>query len=496
MGSREIAAIQNVALALGPGVLYALLANYVMPPGWGTDAPRLYVTIVVALVLLSTLCVSLFRTRERKVVRSLHATLEQLTSGSYTARAKVHAGLLGSVAMSINKLATQLEQERCAHDGRTRSLKAEVHDSHAEQQNRSLYLANLSSELQGPLIDIVQTSQRAKKEKVAENLDPVFDDIANAGRSLLGTLSDLSDFSSIRAGKLEVQRELFGVHLAVKSVIGMHVFPAHEKDLKLKCKIARNVPYEAIGDDERFRQVLANFLDNAIKYTSHGEISVLATVDNDTGTKATIRLAVMDTGQGIHEEEQKCLFVDPTVRSEGNSGAPAWSGLGLAMCRDLAEMMGGTVGVESTPGKGSSFWFTVTVDKDLRSTQEKKLVRKSAVRDLPIMIVTDDPDLSMQILLELTNSGFACWIEDSTTNLTSKLHDAAPCGMVLIDGERPELIATMATWHDDGSARNIPVVGIPRASDRTLHRPFLLRLVHEWMGEEEEIDAPSDCVDA
>ena len=482
-----------LALSIGPAAAYALLADPLLPSAWGSAAPRNFATVIALIVLISVVLQILVACRRKIIIAEIRESVERLAKGQLVIRAHQHRGSLGTLAVSINRLADAMEESSGVHGKKVGVLNSELSTAKSQIQSRSLFLANLSCELRGRLNGIMGLAYLARDtDSMSEALQFV-ESIIGSSQALLDNLSDLSDFSSVEAGRIKVAKELFGLHLAIKSTIAKHVFPAHRKGLKLRCKIATNVPYKALGDDQRFRQVLSNFLDNAIKYTEDGVISVLATVGRESLSLATVRIAVTDTGQGIGHEEQADLFRDVYSDQALDAQTCPWTGVGLAMCSDLAEMMGGTVGAESEKGVGSSFWFSVTVDKVTDVATPTPRPDERSRKSQPIMVVTEDPDRAVEVMLEVKQLGFVSQLQDDRAEFGDRLRESS-CGLVLLDGEPPQLIATLAAWHPDGTASQVPVVGIPINSDGSLDRQRLGGLVLDWMGEEEDITAEHGSV--
>jgi hypothetical protein len=178
------------------------------------------------------------------------------------------------------------------------------------------------------------------------------------------------------------------------------------------------------------------------------------------------------------------MLANPFAVNLEQAAAERWSSFGLATGRELAEMMGGTVGIESSEGKGSQLWFTVVFDKSTANSGSPQPERSDRVQSaLPVMAVTQNPDRAAEILSELTSAGLTVQMEDNRSKFAEVLQESA-CGLVLLDGERPELVATMATWIE-GAARQIPVIGIPNRDDGSVDRQRLLSLVYDWLDEDE-----------
>ena len=158
----------------------------------------------------------------------------------------------------------------------------------------------------------------------------------------------------------------------------------------------------------------------------------------------------------------------------------------MAMCSDLADMMGGEVGAESLKGVGSSFWFSVTVDKVIESSAPEPSPDKYPRKNQPIMVVTENPDRAAEIMLLVKSLGFVAQLQDDRSEFGDRLRESS-CGLVLLDGEPPQLLATMAAWHPDGTASQVPVVGVPEDGEGCLDRQPMGDLILEWMGEEEDV---------
>ena len=326
LSARDV--VRALSLSVGPAVVYAVLADPLLPSAWGTAAPRNFATVIVLILLISALLQILVACRRKIIIDELRGSVARLARGQLVTRAHQHRGSLGTLATSINILAEAMEESVALHGEEVEQLQSELSTAKSQIRSRSLFLANLSCELRGRLNGILGMAYLAK-EDAAPDVIEFIQGIIDSSQELLENLSDLSDFSSVEAGRIEIEREPFGLHLAIKATIAKQVFPAHRKGLKLRCKIANNVPYKVIGDDERFRQVLSSFLDNAIKDTDEGVISVLATVSRESLSLATVRIAVTDTGQGLGDEDRRtssmaCTATRRCKPQEARGPASAW----------------------------------------------------------------------------------------------------------------------------------------------------------------------------
>jgi signal transduction histidine kinase len=181
--------------------------------------------------------------------------------------------------------------------------------------------------------------------------------VKTSGESLLTVINDLLDFSKIEAGKLEVEAIPFDLAASLGETIKALAFRAQQKGLDLICDISPEIPPTVLGDPGRIRQICVNLVGNAIKFTDQGEI--LVTVAPQGGGHQNLQFSVQDTGIGIPKLKQLSIF-DPFAQADGSTTRKyGGTGLGLAICMKLVSMMGGEIGVESEPGEGSTFYFTV-----------------------------------------------------------------------------------------------------------------------------------------
>jgi len=194
----------------------------------------------------------------------------------------------------------------------------------------------------------------------------------DSGETLMALVNDLLDFSRMETGKLKLELKDFDVAATVEIVLALFADRLKEKGLRLSSQIQKNVPLQVRGDAVRLRQVLANLVGNATKFTDQGKVSIAITLEKEKASKAVLRFSISDTGPGLSKNQQKMLFqpfsqADPsTMRRHGGTG------LGLAISKQLVELMGGTIGLKSSPGQGSTFWFTLPLQKRSRSFQPEK----------------------------------------------------------------------------------------------------------------------------
>jgi len=225
-------------------------------------------------------------------------------------------------------------------------------------KHKSEFLANMSHELRTPLNAILGYTELILDKiygEVPENIQEVLERVEKNGRHLLGLINDVLDLSKIEAGQLTLSLNDYSMKEVVETVVAAVESLAAEKNLELKVAVSPDVGYGK-GDAQRISQVFLNFVGNAIKFTEAGEVRIEATTSNDT-----FMVSVSDTGPGLSEGDQEKIFEEFHQVNGSSTRAKGGTGLGLSIAKRIVEMHGGRIGVESTLGKGSTFWFTIPV---------------------------------------------------------------------------------------------------------------------------------------
>jgi signal transduction histidine kinase/DNA-binding response OmpR family regulator/HPt (histidine-containing phosphotransfer) domain-containing protein len=359
---------------------------------------------------------------------------------------------------ALQALHTELE----IHRNLERELVEAKQTAESAVMAKGEFLATMSHEIRTPLNGIIPMLDLLMNSKLPPDQHDFLRTAYTSSRQMLRIVDDILDYSKLEANKLQLESTSFNLRDLLDSIIRLMEKPAEAKGLRLNLQLDPSVRLALRGDPVRMRQILTNLISNALKFTERGSITLVVSRKGETRTQHELRFEVRDTGIGIAPENAKNLFLAFAQADASTTRLYGGTGLGLVICKRIVDLMGGTIGVESEPGRGATFWFEIPLLKAVGDMQGQR----ADLNGSRVLLLSNDQALRQRLQQAAPSWGAQLTVSESTQDTLARLRAALARGatwsfdllMVDLNSVRTTAIALHRNLQRSPEFESLPVV--------------------------------------
>jgi signal transduction histidine kinase len=384
--------------------------------------------------------------------------VKRVTNGMYIGRTGAFL-LVAIILLMVNKDITR-------HKETQQKLIEAIEEARKAKKMQEQFLANMSHEIRTPMNGIKGMTDLLLETPLAEKQQDMAGMIKRSINTLLVVINDILDFSKIKAGKLHVEKIDLTIKEVINSTVSLFAHPLQTKGLPLQVNIDPNIPEHLTGDPHRLNQILNNLLSNAIKFTNQGQIQITVTIREQTTDDITLLFTVTDTGVGIPAESIAYIFDSFSQASHDISRRFGGTGLGLTICKQLLQMQGGDITVQSTVGKGASFQFFLRFGINHNPVPDTTANTNNSAYEYPLagkkVLVAEDNEINQKLIeFVLRKAGGTVTIANNGEEAIHYLQQNNRYDLIIMDLQMPKMDGYAATYYIRNNLRlKTPIIAM------------------------------------